>query len=97
MREFARHIYKSPSWPKVRAYIIQRDDGLCVRCGKPGNIIHHKIHLTPRNCNDPLIAFGEDNLELVCEKCHGQEHEAESATQDGLCFDAAGSLVRRAT
>jgi 5-methylcytosine-specific restriction endonuclease McrA len=95
MREFARHIYLSPLWRRLRTYILQRDDGLCVRCGKPGNVVHHKRRLTPNNANDPAIAFGEDNLELLCEECHSQEHEAKSAAGEGLMFDAAGNLVRR--
>jgi 5-methylcytosine-specific restriction endonuclease McrA len=95
MREFARQIYKSKQWERVRQYIIRRDDGLCVRCGKPGKIVHHKKWLTPGNCNDPAIAYGEDNLELLCLDCHTKEHEAESAVDYGLAFDELGNLVRR--
>jgi 5-methylcytosine-specific restriction endonuclease McrA len=97
MQEFARHIYRSRNWERLRAYIIQRDDGLCVRCGDPGNTVHHKIHLTPQNVNDPAIVFGEDNLELLCERCHGQEHMTKSAAGKGFRFDAEGNLVRRET
>jgi len=97
MREFAKHIYKSQQWKKVRPCIIERDDGLCARCGDPGNTVHHKIYLTPQNINDPAIVFGEENLELLCEKCHGQEHQAKSAAGEGFGFDAEGNLIRRAS
>jgi len=93
MRDFARHIYQSPQWKRVRAYIIQRDDGLCRRCGEPGSTVHHIIHLKPKNINDPTIVFGGDNLELLCKQCHGMEHEGERAVTRGLLFDAAGNLV----
>ncbi|MDR2531471.1 MAG: HNH endonuclease [Oscillospiraceae bacterium] len=94
MREWAAHIYKSKQWRyEVRPYIIDRDNGLCVRCGEPGNIVHHIIHLTPLNVNDPLIAFGEGNLELTCSKCHGSEHGGEPATDGDLMFDDFGELV----
>jgi hypothetical protein len=95
MREFARHIYKAKQWARVRQYILQRDDGLCTHCGAPGKIVHHKVWVTPKNCNDPAIAFGENNLELVCEQCHGRIHEGDTATQAGLRFDAMGNLVKR--
>ncbi len=47
-------------------YIVARDHGLCVKCGRPGEIVHHKEHLTPENINTPEIALGENNLELLC-------------------------------
>ena len=95
MRDFAKELYLSPLWKRIRAYIIKRDLGLCVRCGKPGEIVHHKVHLTPQNINDPDIALGEDNLELLCRECHAIEHQGESPTADGLCFDDQGNLVER--
>ena len=62
MREFAKTFYESPAWRRTRAYILKRDAGLCVHCGEPGVIVHHKIELTPRNIDDPAIALGEDCL-----------------------------------
>ena len=96
MRDFAKHIYQSPQWKRAREYIIQRDDGLCTRCGEPGNTVHHKVQLTPQNISDQAIVYGENNLETLCEKCHGQEHQSESAAGEGLAFDAEGNLVPEA-
>lgn len=95
MREFAKAFYLSKAWRRVRAYIVQRDHGLCVRCGRPGEIVHHKKHLTPENISDPIIALGEDNLELLCRDCHGLEHAAELSTDATLMFDEEGNLVPR--
>ena len=66
MKAFAKAFYESAAWRRTRAYILKRDAGLCVRCGAPGCIVHHKTELTPRNIDDPMITLNEDNLETVC-------------------------------
>ena len=95
MQDFARKFYLSKAWRNARKYIIKRDMGLCVRCGKPGKIVHHKTYLTPQNIDNPYIAFGEDNLETLCRECHAIEHEGQQATAGGLMFDSVGNLVER--
>lgn len=95
MREFAREFYLSKEWRRVRAYIVERDMGLCVKCGRPGDIVHHKEHLTPDNIGNPEIALGEDNLELLCRECHGLAHAYDLPTDRGLMFDEDGNLVER--
>ena len=71
--------YKTTAWQNCRDAYTREAGGLCERCyakGKivPGEIVHHKIHLTPENVNDPDIALSFDNLELLCRGCHGKEH-----------------------
>ena len=95
MKEFARKFYLSTAWRETREYIYKRDMGLCVRCGRPGEIVHHKIHLTPHNIDNQSITLSEDNLELVCRECHAIEHEGQPATAAGLMFDDEGNLVER--
>ena len=95
MREFAKSFYLSKEWRRVRDYVFKRDFGLCVRCGKPGEIAHHKEHLTPRNINNPEIALGEGNLELLCRDCHALAHAGELPTDSGLTFDGEGNIVKR--
>lgn len=97
MREFAREFYRSKAWRETRAYILRRDHGLCVKCGKPGEIVHHKTHLTPENISDPEIALGEDNLETLCRDCHGIEHTTDLPMDAALTWDEDGNLIRRAT
>jgi 5-methylcytosine-specific restriction endonuclease McrA len=76
-------------------------NGLCERCLKagqyvPGYILHHKIELTPRNINEPGIAFGWDNLELLCIDCHNEEHlQLHGNTAAGLMFDDDGNLIAK--
>lgn len=75
MQEFARKFYKSKAWQACRAaYIAQRvqeDGGLCQCCGEePGYIVHHVVHLTPANINDPAVALNPANLAYECKACH---------------------------
>ncbi len=95
MQEFARKFYQSKAWRQTRDYIFKRDMGLCVRCGEPGEIVHHKTYLTPQNIDDPSVTLSEDNLELVCRVCHAIEHEGQPVTASELMFDSEGNLVER--
>ena len=68
---------------------------MCESCHEaPGYIVHHKIHLTPENINDPDISMGFGNLKYDCHACHNAEHGA--AAVPGLVeytFDSQGNLV----
>ena len=95
--------YRRPAWKKCRAaYIAHRqsiDGGLCQKCGqRPGKIVHHLTHLTPVTAEDPDVAYGFDNLELLCLDCHNVEHgfKAEETTRMvKYFFDRNGNPVPR--
>ncbi len=95
MREFARSFYLSKEWRRARDFVFTRDAGLCVRCGAPGVIVHHRQHLTPENISDPEIALGESNLELLCRDCHALAHAGELPTDGELMFDDEGNIIKR--
>ena len=95
MRDFAREFYHSAAWRQAREFIFQRDHGLCVRCGSPGQIVHHKTHLTPENISNLQIALGESNLELLCRDCHSCAHATSLPTAASLMFDEDGNIVPR--
>lgn len=95
MREFAKKFYASKAWRKTRKYIFERDMGLCVRCGQPGEIVHHKKYLTAKNINNSDISLAEDNLELLCRECHAIEHEGELPVSKDLRFDENGNVIKR--
>ena len=95
--------YMTPIWRRTRkAYRKHReaiDGGMCERCRvHPGAIVHHRVHLTPDTINDPDIAYGFGNLELVCLDCHNEEHGLKGKRPPGMTrydFDAAGNPVPR--
>jgi hypothetical protein len=94
MKPWAEKFYKSKAWQECRqAYFIYRH-GICERCGRPGEIVHHKEYLTPANINDPNITMGFDNLELLCQDCHNKEHSKQPSIKEGLTFDAEGNPVQ---
>lgn len=83
MREFAKTFYSSKAWQRCRAAYAESKGNLCERCLAkglivPGEIVHHKIHLTEKNVSDPMVALNWDNLALLCRECHAQEHGEET-------------------
>ena len=81
MKDFAAGFYKSQAWKRTRTAYAKAQGGLCEKCyaqGKivPGEIVHHKIQLTPANINDTTVTLNWNNLELVCRECHAEEHGA---------------------
>lgn len=79
-KEFARGFYSSETWNRTRAAYKKSKGGLCEQClmsglFNPGEIVHHKIPLTPFNVETPEITLNWNNLELLCRECHLQAHK----------------------
>ena len=79
MKEFAEKFYKSKAWQKCRASYAKSVGGLCENCLKkglivPGEIVHHKIHVTQETIKDPEVLFSFSNMELLCRNCHAARH-----------------------
>ena len=96
MKEYAESFYKSKAWQNCRAEYVKTKQGLCERCLKagvvtPGEIVHHKIFMTPENIHRPEIVLSFENLELLCRAHHAQMHgQAKRFT-----VDAAGHVAPR--
>ena len=80
MKDYARTFYSSKAWKDTRRAYTKSKGGLCERClrkglYRAGEIVHHKVYLTPENINDPNVSLCWDNLELVCRDCHAKEHD----------------------
>ena len=80
MQEYAKAFYSSTAWKRTREAYSKSVGGLCESClqkgqYKAGEIVHHKIHLTPDNINDPSISLNWENLILLCRSCHGEQHD----------------------
>ena len=78
-QDWAAAFYKSKQWQKTRAAYAASVGHLCEECLrhgliKPGEIVHHKIHLTPETIQNPEIALSWANLELLCRDCHAKAH-----------------------
>lgn len=78
-QDFSRGFYNSKAWYDTRNAYFKYRSGLCESClvkglYRQGEIVHHKIPLTPENINNPLISLSWDNLELVCRECHEALH-----------------------
>jgi 5-methylcytosine-specific restriction endonuclease McrA len=76
---WAQKFYGSAQWKKCRSGFLAYKRGLCERCLAKGLIVagyhvHHKIYLTPENITDPAVSLNWNNLELLCDKCHEEEH-----------------------
>lgn len=94
-KEFAKAFYNSPAWHDCRNAYVRSKRELCERClakgiYRPGEIVHHKIHLNPININDPTVTLNWDNLELVCRDCHAEIHQRKSKR---FKVDATGRIL----
>lgn len=92
--QFANAFYGSEAWKKTRRAFKNYKRGLCERCLArglivPGTEVHHKVHLTPENLDNPRITLSWSNLELLCKACHDEEHAQETR----LRTDADGHVT----
>ena len=81
--------YTSTAWRKCRASVLADHGGLCQICLSKGLIVpavhvHHKVHLTAENINDPAIALDSRNLMALCEECHAEQHRTKRWRCDAL-------------
>ena len=81
-KAFAKQFYSSKAWQSCRNEYVKRVHHLCENClrqgiYKPGEIVHHMIHIDPITINKPEIALNFDNLELLCRECHNKRHPRE--------------------
>lgn len=95
MKDFAKGFYKSKAWKDCRTAYAASVGGLCEPCLKAGRyvageIVHHKIHVTPQNVNKPEIVLNFDNLELLCRECHSSAH---GARQRRYQLDELGRVI----
>lgn len=92
-REFAKSLYNSREWNKVRAYCLMRDKYLCQDCGRPAEEVHHKEYLTPQNIGDISVSLNPDNLVSLCRDCHLARHKREQNVLPKIVFDENGNAV----
>lgn len=105
-QDWAKSFYSSAAWVHNRkAYMDTPIDtpfgivppGVCERCYsigemRPAKVVHHVIHLTPQNINDPHVTLSFDNFQRLCQDCHAVVHSG--LVQTRARFDSDGNLVR---
>ena len=79
-KPFARKFYSSKAWQDCRNAYAKKVHHLCENClrqgiYKPGEIVHHRIEISPLNIDKPEITLNQKNLELLCRDCHKMRHE----------------------
>ena len=102
-KDWARAFYKSDAWQAARLAVLDRDNGLCVDCGRIASEVHHVQHLTPENISDPAVSLNPANLVSLCGGCHKRRHRRDRAAgrvqavpDRRLCvFDSSGNPMRR--
>lgn len=92
-KEYAKQFYNSKAWNKTRYSYIVSKGGLCERCGAGAKLVHHKIYITPQNINDYTVTLNHNNLELLCQDCHNNEHASRQPTVKGLRFNDNGDII----
>jgi len=95
MKDYAKRLYSSKTWKRCRARYAASVGGLCERCRAkglitPGEIVHHKVYISPENVDDPTVTLNFDNLELLCRECHAQEHDG---VKKRFTVDASGRVT----
>lgn len=71
--------YATQAWRKCRDGYLKSVGGLCEVCLSmgmitPAEIVHHKIHLSEAQLQDPNIALSYKNLQALCRKHHAEQH-----------------------
>ena len=105
-KPFAKALYNSKEWEKVRQAVLIRDHGMCKMpgCNHPAEEVHHIRMLTAENVRDAEVALNMDNLISVCRDCHFKIHREKILgsykrkarrrilDRNGCYFDEAGML-----
>lgn len=86
--------YKTAQWVNCRNSYAKSVGGICERCYKDGiikhgEIVHHKIHITPENVHNPEITLNFANLELLCRDHHAEVHKKQ---QKRFLVDTDGKI-----
>ena len=69
-------------WRKLRARILERDQGLCQACAKAGRVmvatqVDHVVPKSAGGTDDPA------NLASICKPCHDEKSRREMRTPGG--------------
>ena len=70
----ARHSCRGRAWDSFRLSVLNAVGWRCERCGGTGRLeVHHRVPLAKGGKR-----FDRGNLEVVCRRCHFEEHRSET-------------------
>lgn len=106
-------MFNDKRWPATKAFVWQRDGGLCRICKregiesgvddgyiKSGFACHHVIPFESAKSKDEMerLFFDTNNIILVCKDCHAKIHrEMKSHTKEKVAENKARGAERRAS
>lgn len=90
----------SPLWETIRTRVLQRDNGLCLCCGRKASQVHHRSY-------SPAVMSGQNItlLASICRQCHDTIHSGEDGARCSprqtemkflhlvKCFEESKSIV----
>ena len=103
--EAKTRFYNSSAWRRLSQHYAKSHGWICEHCHNK-NVdysrplykqlhCHHKIEIAEENLNDPEIALNEENLVLLCQKCHNHFTVEKEVLAPGLEFDENGMVRKR--
>ena len=106
-------MFNDKRWPAIKAFVWQRDGGLCRVCKregiengvddgyvKSGSVCHHVIPFESAKSKAEMerLFFDVNNIILVCRDCHAKIHrEMKSHTKEKVMENKARGAERRAS
>ncbi|MDM5208428.1 MULTISPECIES: HNH endonuclease [Cytobacillus] len=79
-----KSFYNSKLWKLKRSEVYQREKGCCQRCGKfvfgRRAHVHHVIPIK----DDPTLKLEDNNLQLLCPKCHTEEENKDKEKRESV-------------
>ena len=78
MRDERVHFYKTKAWKDCRRNYFKAHP-LCEKClalgmVTPGEIVHHKEHISLDNLTDQSVLTNWENLQTLCRLHHAEAH-----------------------
>lgn len=72
-----KSFYNSKEWKSVRSRVYEKERGCCQRCGRFVYGKQAQVHHIVTIKQDSSLKLDEDNLKLLCPKCHMIEENLE--------------------
>ena len=73
-------VYANAEWKALSSSVLKRANGHCERCGKPCELLHIH-HIIPLQDGGEILC-NEDELKVICPKCHGYIHSKNNISRE---------------